>query len=253
MLPLLVALSLAADSPPSPDAPALDEPSLDAPDLEARVAALEARVAELETALKAQKPPSLADESAASSLLMMVRGEMREGKAESARVLMKRLYADYPNTKAVQSAERVQLELDTIGTPLAEDWDTHVLDWLVKERRFDPRSGVTIALFWETWCPHCRKEMPKMNTLYAAHKEAGLKVVGFTKLSRTTTREEAVAFLEEHQIQFPIAQEDGELSASVSVRGIPAAAIFHDGVVVWRGHPALIDGTMLQTWLATPE
>ena len=246
MLSLLVALSLAAQGP----APA------EATSLEARVAALEAKVVELESALKAQADepdtPSPEDESAAAALVMMVRGQLQEGKPEDARILLKRLYTDYPNTKATKSAERLQQELDTIGTPLPTDWDTHVLDWMVKSRRFDPSRGVTIAVFWETWCPHCRREMPDMNALYAEHKAAGLKVIGFTKLSRETTREEAMAFIDENQLVFPIAQEDGEISKSVSVRGIPSAAIYKDGVVVWRGHPARIDDTVL-SWLIPAE
>ena len=246
MLSLLVALSLAAEGP----APA------EATSLEARVAALEAKVVELEAALKAQAEapdtPSVDDESAASSLVMMVREQLQEGKTEDARILLKRLYTDYPDTKATKSAERLRQELDTIGTPLPTDWDTHVLDWLVKSRRFNPSRGVTIAVFWETWCPHCRREMPSMNALYAKHKADGLKVIGFTKQSRGTTREQVMDFIEEHQLAFPIAQEDGEISKSVSVKGIPAAAIYKDGVVVWRGHPARIDDTVL-SWVIEAE
>ena len=52
-----------------------------------------------------------------------------------------------------------------------------------------------------------------------------------------------------HQRQrghLPIAKEGGAYSSVFNVSGIPAAAIVKDGKIIWRGHPARLDKTMLE-------
>ncbi|MFT7518621.1 MAG: hypothetical protein ACI9MC_000753, partial [Kiritimatiellia bacterium] len=52
-----------------------------------------------------------------------------------------------------------------------------------------------------------------------------------------------------HGVTFPIGKDGGELTKFYAVSGVPAAAVVKDGVVVWRGHPAKLDATMIEGWL----
>ena len=85
------------------------------------------------------------------------------------------------------------------------------------------------------------------------YSDRGLKVVGFTKLSRGKTEDEVKTFLSENGISFPIAKESGDFSDSFNVSGIPAAAIAQNGTVIWRGHPARITDEMLEAWLEADD
>ena len=57
------------------------------------------------------------------------------------------------------------------------------------------------------------------------------------------------AFIDENDITFPMAKEDGTLSAHFAVGGIPAVAVVQDGRVIWRGHPARVNSTLIESWL----
>ena len=65
-----------------------------------------------------------------------------------------------------------------------------------------------------------------------------MQLLGLTKLSKSTTEEKHTDFIKENNVQYPTAKEDGSLSQYFNVSGIPAAAVIHNGLVVWRGHPA---------------
>jgi peroxiredoxin len=80
-----------------------------------------------------------------------------------------------------------------------------------------------VILFWEVWCPHCQVEVPRVQELYAALKEAGVEVVALTKVSGEATDEKVRAFIKKHGIQYTVAKEDGTISESFGVMGVPAA------------------------------
>ena len=74
-------------------------------------------------------------------------------------------------------------------------------------------------------------------------------MVGLTKLTRGKSKEEAMSFLQENNVTYPVAKESGDLSKHFNVSGIPAAAVVKDGTIVWRGHPARLTDDMLNGWL----
>ena len=59
-------------------------------------------------------------------------------------------------------------------------------------------------------------------------------MVGLTKLTRGKSKEEAMSFLQEKNVTYPVAKESGDLSKHFNVSGIPAAAVVKDGTIVWR-------------------
>jgi thiol-disulfide isomerase/thioredoxin len=224
-------------------------------ELEARLAALEAKVAELERELAAarQEVPQKLDaaaEAAAADLLTQVKDAIEAHRFDDAKALLASLLADYPRTRAASYAQRLDRELSIIGTRLPADWASHIDEWYLREPRFHMDRGLVVALYWETWCPHCKREIPKWATIAQQYGPDGLQVVGLTKLSRSSTPEAVQSFIAEHHIGFPVGKEDGQLTTAAGVSGVPAAAVYRDGVVIWRGHPATIDDALIQQWLA---
>jgi thiol-disulfide isomerase/thioredoxin len=104
-------------------------------------------------------------------------------------------------------------------------------------------------VFWELWCPHCRREVPRIQQLHDKFSPKGFQIVGLTKMTRGKTEKEIMDFLAEQKVNYPSAKENGDLSSYFAVSGIPAAVVLKDGKVVWRGHPARINDGMIEAWL----
>ena len=215
---------------------------------EQREACLRAKIAELE---QANRTPTQNDEDAAKELFEKSKEAMANNEPDRAKEILQELERKYPRTRTYRSAKRMLDELDMFGVPMPEVPEFQWIQGSVPEAI--GQSGLTILIFWEVWCPHCKREVPVLNTTYEKYSDRGLKIVGFTKLSRGKTEDEVKTFLSENGISFPIAKESGDFSDSFNVSGIPAAAIVQNGTVIWRGHPARITDEMLEKWLEADD
>ncbi len=94
----------------------------------------------------------------------------------------------------------------------------------------DYRGQPVVLNFWATWCGPCRAEMPHLQDVYEAHRDAGLVVLG---VNVRETREEAVGFLRELGVDFPVLL-DPDLAAveRYSVTSLPITFfIDRDGTI----------------------
>jgi len=215
------------------------------PALDERIAELEDRVDKLAEGAPAAGP-SQEDEAAASKLLTEASQYVDQGEGEKAQANMKELLAKYPTTRAGRAARRMKDEVDVLGksaVPLkVEKW--------FQGSEADADGKATLIVFWETWCPHCKREVPKLEDMHEKYGPKGLAVLGLTKQSRDISDEEVESFLTENEVSYPIAREEGNaVSSEYAVSGIPAAVVLKDGKVVWRGHPARIKDAMVDRWL----
>jgi thioredoxin-like negative regulator of GroEL len=229
----------------------------DAQTLEQRVQALENRIANLERTM-AQRITSLerrmqqgaagpANDPAAEAAYAKISQLMAAGDYETAKTEMATFMKDYGNTTTAKKARRTYQELSVIGKATPEEWS--IEKWFQGEDEVDLDKGTTLLVFWEEWCPHCKREVPKLQSLYSGLKDDGLQVVGLTKITRSATEEKVEAFINQSNVAYPIAKENGELSRYFNVSGIPAAAVIKDGKVVWRGHPAQLNEDQIKGWL----
>ena len=238
--------------------PALSQDG-DAQQLEARVKALENRIATLEKTL-AQRLTAIerkvaqgggagaAVDPKAEAAYAEVTQLMAAGDYEQAKTKMAEFMKTYGSSSTAKKARRTYQELSVIGKTAPESWK--IEKWYQGESEVDLSSGkTTLLVFWEEWCPHCKREVPKMQTLYDGLKGEGLQVVGLTKITRSSTEEKVTAFITDKQISYPLAKESGEISSYFNVSGIPAAAVLKDGKVVWRGHPAQLNEAKLKAWM----
>ncbi len=66
----------------------------------------------------------------------------------------------------------------------------------------DLRGKPVLVMFWATWCPLCRKEMPGIQALHERYRERGLQVLA---ISIDAERIEVDEFWKDHRYSFPVA------------------------------------------------
>jgi peroxiredoxin len=211
------------------------------------VDALDARLKTLEEKVEAQAartpaaptPPDPAKEEAASAIMKEATEALKLNDFTTAKAKLSTLKAEHATTKAGKAAERMYKEVGLIGENAAP---IETEKWLQGKAVSYDDAPVTLLVFWEVWCPHCKREMPELAKREADLKKKGVQVVGFTKISKSATEESVAAFLKENDIKFPNGKEkDASMSAGFNVSGIPAAAMVKNGKVIWRGHPGRLD------------
>ncbi len=224
------------------------------PELEKRVTDLEAKVTALESRGPAAPPGAAAptaspeQEQAASALLKEATQAIDAMDYETAKTKVEALKKDYADTRAAKAVARIDQELQVIGKPASP---VTVEKWY-QGTAADAEGKATLYVFWEVWCPHCRREVPKLSETYTKYKGQGLAVVGVTRQTKDVTDQQVTDFIAENKVTYPIAKDQGDtLSSYYGVRGIPAAAVVKDGKVVWRGHPAKMTDEMIASWLGT--
>jgi thiol-disulfide isomerase/thioredoxin len=219
-----------------------------------RVKALEEKVATLEekveTAAKSggkDAPKDEKAEKAAAAIYESIGKAIREGDTEGAKKKLSDLKAKYSNTTAYRRARKIERELEVIGK--AAPATMEVEKWYTSESKIDFASDKpTLLVFWEIWCPHCRREVPKLQATWDKYN-GKIQMVGLTKITRSATEEKVTEFIAEEKVTYPTAKENGDLSKHFNVSGIPAAAVVKGGKIVWRGHPGRLNDTMIDGWL----
>ena len=215
--------------------------------LSERVTELENEVATLKTSVRSNHPDPLM-EQAATVAFQSINALIRSGNVAEAKPKLAAFVKEYGNTRAGRQARSVNDELAVVGKSSPDDWA--IDQWFQGEGDIDlDGSGPTVLVFWETWCPHCRREVPKLQKLHADYRERGLQILGLSKLTRGASETTVKSFIDEHGIEFSMAKENGKLSSHFGVGGIPAVAVVKDHKVVWRGHPARLTTTMLEAWM----
>ncbi|MBD3868695.1 MAG: TlpA family protein disulfide reductase [Acidobacteria bacterium] len=227
-------------------------------ELETKLAALEAEMNERLAAMEAlvdQKIDTAVQEIAnreqyATKAYQEIAGLVSKGEHQTAKGKMEAFNAKYAGTEAARKSATMARELAVIGKAVP-DTDMEIQKWFMGEGEITSLggSGTTLVVFWEEWCPHCKREVPNLKTTYASLHEQGLAVIALTEVNKSSTDDKVAAFVQQHQLPFPVAKEPGKIKRLFNVGGIPAAAVVKDGVIVWRGHPARLSETILKQWL----
>lgn len=214
-------------------------------ELETRVAAMEAKVESGAGAAGARPParrPGQAGvdpekERAAAEQIKAAIDKADAFDFEGAKEICAQAAKEYGATQTFQQRGRVCQEVEVIGK---DAMDLEVDKWFQGEASMGD-APATLLVFWEQWCPHCKREVPLIEQTYNDNK-GKLNVIGLTKVNRSATDDKVAEFITEKGITYPIAKEKaGSLSRYYNVSGVPAAALVKDGKVVWRGPPAVLN------------
>jgi thiol-disulfide isomerase/thioredoxin len=213
--------------------------------LEQRVKVLEDRLTALEAGPK-KNAQVAQDETAARQLYTSAQRNVATKKYEDAKKDIDKLLKSYPKTKSARSAQQLKREVAIIGQ------DAGTLDiekWYSGDAKISD-GKLTVLVFWESWCPHCKREVPKLEATYQKFKGDGLNLIGLTKVTKTSTDEKVQAFIKDNKLTYPTAKEkDGLMSRRFAVSGVPASAVIKDGKIVWRGHPNRLNDAFIQELL----
>lgn len=62
-------------------------------------------------------------------------------------------------------------------------------------------TGVTLGVFWASWCVPCREEFPQLQQLHEDFADSGLRVIG---INVGESNDDANEFLSKHPVTFPL-------------------------------------------------
>lgn len=94
------------------------------------------------------------------------------------------------------------------------------LDMPAVEQRFAANRGkVTLVMFWATWCPACKTELPVLEQLRAKYSPAELDIMA---ISVDDTPEGMAEYLKSRPTKVPVYLSRAEVGSQFGVKGIPA-------------------------------
>lgn len=81
------------------------------------------------------------------------------------------------------------------------------------------RGRVVYLDFWASWCGPCRSSLPALNRLYQQLKPEGFQIVA---VNLDEDRAEALAFLQQNPVSYPVVTDQGPLAEQFGVLGMPS-------------------------------
>jgi peroxiredoxin len=102
-----------------------------------------------------------------------------------------------------------------------------------------------LIVFWATWCPPCRREIPALKDLREKYASKGLEVIS-VGISYRQTRQAVVDFTAKNSLPYPVLWDaDGKVSEAYQISSVPTNIVVDpEGVVRFRNNsvdPSLFD------------
>lgn len=94
-----------------------------------------------------------------------------------------------------------------------------------------------LVVFWATWCPPCRREIPTLKDIQAKYGPKGLQLLAVA-IDYRQTREQVVQFQKDNQLPYSVLWDEGnKVSEHYGVYGIPTLVLVDpQGVIRFRGN-----------------
>ena len=110
-------------------------------------------------------------------------------------------------------------------------------------------NKAVMLIFWASWCPSCRTEVPKLNELAEKYSGRGMDFIG-VNVGYNDTYKRAKAFVEKTGMTYPnLFDANGNIGEQYGLQGVPTVVIADKkGVVRYYGHatPEISEETFKQ-------
>ncbi len=163
---------------------------------------------------------------------------LSEADVVGAEEAFKEITERFPKTRLGRKAEQKLQGIRLIDSPAPP---LQIKEWIGEP----PPEGdlypgrVTLLSFWAIWCPHCKRNIPKMERLSVTYGDRGVSVVGVTREKEGQGADKVREFVESRPMRFPTGiDDDGRTSKAMAVKSIPCVvAVDARGRIRWHGHP----------------
>ncbi|MBI3894207.1 MAG: TlpA family protein disulfide reductase [Candidatus Wallbacteria bacterium] len=108
------------------------------------------------------------------------------------------------------------------------------------------KGRVVVLDFWATWCPPCRKAIPRIQSLSKRFSDRPVTVLGIN-MDQGKSPEAIRQFLSENSIAFGQVLDGGPIAQKYGVQGIPCTVVIDkDGIVrqVHTGYSNDLEGVL---------
>jgi peroxiredoxin len=107
----------------------------------------------------------------------------------------------------------------------------------------------TIVNVWATWCTPCRQEMRALQTVYEAHKTAGLAVLAVSQ-DHQGMREAVRAYCTTLGLTFtPLLDPEGQVAAHYNVFVLPSTVFIYPSGTVAAVHLGAMTSAQIEQYL----
>lgn len=106
-----------------------------------------------------------------------------------------------------------------------------------------------LLIFWSAYCPHCQKELPRIQR-YLTARNSPFTAVSITRVIRAEDRAATEAFASGEGIRFPVLIDGGQVLAKYQVKGIPQWMVIDPKgkiLTIQTGEKPGLEG-LLQRW-----
>ena len=154
-----------------------------------------------------------------------------------------RLWRDPPESAGAQQSR----SLLAPGQP-APDFVAHDLDGSIIALR-NYRGRPVVINFWATWCAPCRQEMRALQTVYDAHKAAGLAVLAVSQ-DQQDMSEAVRAYCATVGMTFPpLLDPDGRVATHYNVLLLPSTVFIHPSGTIAAVHLGAMTSVQIEQYL----
>jgi thiol-disulfide isomerase/thioredoxin len=91
-------------------------------------------------------------------------------------------------------------------------------------------------IFWATWCPECKKEIPDIIQLHKEIEPKGMEILA-VDVGINDSEAKVKKYIEKYKVSYPVAfDQDAQITKKFKVQGTPTIIIVDkNGVVRYRG------------------
>ena len=217
--------------------------------LKAQIVVLEERIRELE----GEKEQAATQDEESNVIFKDMKKAYKTGDYAQAKVLVARLEQDFAGSTGHEKSKKYASELSLFGQSAPSHPAESVVGWIHAQpsgdvaTALDWSKGAHLLIFWEHSHEASRNHLMAFRDRSGPWLERGLQVLSLTRLTKGSTADQVVDFLDDQSWDLPVVRENGALKRAFKVAALPAAVLIQDGVIVWRGDLKKLTDTALRT------